>query len=106
MRERQAHPSNQTRRNGEMLLKYHTSCFLGFRVAYKLLITKHQIAKCWRATCYDGRGICSKLPSPGSPSQRVWASTPACTVTFAWYRPRPKPASCFAALTWTISLLK
>ena len=39
-----------------MLLKYHTSRFLGFRVAYNLLITKHQIAKYWRATCYHAQG--------------------------------------------------
>src|SRR5207249_10995027 len=39
-----------------MLLKYHTSRFLGFWVAHNLLITKHQIARCWRATCYHAEG--------------------------------------------------
>src|SRR2546430_5797425 len=34
-----------------MLLKYHSGRFLGFRVAYNVLITKHQIARRWRATC-------------------------------------------------------
>src|SRR5439155_20100673 len=39
-----------------MLLKYHTSRFLGFWVAHNLLITKHRIARCWRATCYHAEG--------------------------------------------------
>src|SRR5438132_6518940 len=39
-----------------MLLKYHTNRFLGFRVAHNLLITKHQIARCWRATCHHAEG--------------------------------------------------
>src|SRR6266567_2019661 len=38
-----------------MLLKYHTSRFLAFRAACNLLITKHKIAKCWRATCYHAQ---------------------------------------------------
>jgi len=77
-----------------------------FRNAYKLLITKHNIARRWRTTCYNKRGDMFQTTIANESFAEGVGLHTGVYVTSAWYRPRPKRASCFAALTSTISLSK